>query len=342
MKMIRPVAEKDLDSLLEMASTSGPGFTSLPADRDFLRTQIDRSLESFSKANVASPGHERYLFVLDDLEQGRIIGCSAIEAACGLDEPFYTYRLGLTVKASRKFSIYKRTQTLYLSNDYTGTSVLCSLFLRPDARNGGAGRLLSMSRFLFIANFPERFSDRLIAELRGVSDADGRCPFWEGLGRHFFDVDYDEAEHIVGRGNKNFIAQLMPMHPIYTVLLPAESRNVIGKVHPETAPARRMLEAEGFRYQGYVDIFDGGPTLEAPRTSIRAVSDSAIVCAHIADQADHATRPDSSCLISNLSCQEFRCAWSPSATDPGKIMVAPELADALNIKERDLLRVLAS
>ncbi|UNB77908.1 arginine N-succinyltransferase [Escherichia coli] len=36
----------------------------------------------------------------------------------------------------------------------------------------------------------------------------------------------------------------------------------MGQVHAQTAPARAVLEKERFRYRNYIDIFDGGPTLE--------------------------------------------------------------------------------
>ena len=39
----------------------------------------------------------------------------------------------------------------------------------------------------------------------------------------------------------------------------------------DTVPARAMLEQEGFRYEGYVDIFDAGPTVECFRDNIDAI-----------------------------------------------------------------------
>src|SRR3546814_16588851 len=77
----------------------------------------------------------------------------------------------------------------------------------------------------------------------------------------------------------------MPKHPIYTVLLSAEAQAVLGKVHPETAPALRFLEQERFRYQGYIDIFAGGPVFEAPLHAIRSVRRSLLITATIADQS---------------------------------------------------------
>ncbi|MEI8634482.1 arginine N-succinyltransferase [Vibrio sp. PP-XX7] len=69
--------------------------------------------------------------------------------------------------------------------------------------------------------------------------------------------------YLTGIGQKSFIAELMPKHPLYVDFLSEEARDVIGQVHPDTIPARKILESEGMRYEGYVDIFDAGPTLEA-------------------------------------------------------------------------------
>ena len=48
-------------------------------------------------------------------------------------------------------------------------------------------------------------------------------------------------------------------------------------MHADTAPARAMLEQEGFRYEGYVDIFDAGPTVECFRDTIDAVRRSSVL-----------------------------------------------------------------
>ncbi|TAJ55227.1 MAG: arginine N-succinyltransferase [Nevskiaceae bacterium] len=336
MKLIRPIALHDLPALLHMARTAGAGFTSLPPDEGYLREKIALSMASFDRA-VQVAGHERYMFVMEETDSGEVGACCAIEAACGLDEPFYNYRVGLTVHASRELGIYNRVPTLYLSNDLTGTSVLCSLFMRPEFRGDGAGKLLSKCRFLFMAQFPQRFAEKVIAEMRGVSNEEGHSPFWEGLGRHFFSVDYERAEHIVGMGNKAFIAELMPPHPIYTVLLPKSAQDVMGKVHPQTAPALHLLEQEGFRYQGYIDIFDGGPSVEVPRNEIRSIKRSRLFEAVIAEPAAGGVP----CLVSNTDLHGFRCTHATLYVEAGKVAIPAALARALAIDEGDMLRVTA-
>ena len=74
--------------------------------------------------------------------------------------------------------------------------------------------------------------------------------------------------------DKRFIADLMPRCPIYIPLLPPEAQDVIGQVHPSTRPALRMLESEGFRSSGMVDIFEAGPIVMAYVDDIRVVAES--------------------------------------------------------------------
>lgn len=335
MNVIRPIRLSDLDELVRLARTAGVGFTSLPPVAEFLREKIELSERSFAES-VGKPGHERYMFVLEDSDSGRVGGCCAVEAACGLDEPFYNYRIGTTVHASRELKVYNLTPTLYLSNDYTGTSVLCSLYLSPDFRAGGTGHLLSRSRFMLMAQFPQRFSPKVIAEMRGVSDDNGRSPFWEGLGRHFFSIDYGAAEHLVGMGNKAFIAELMPKHAIYTVLLSPEARAVMGKVHALTVPALHLLERENFRMQGYIDIFDGGPTVEAPLPEIRSIKRSRLVKAVLGQDSN--TVPH---LVANTKLDEFRCLLADLNPAGVSASLSKVQLEALRAKPGDSLRVTA-
>ena len=333
MKIIRPIQLTDLDALVHMAQTAGAGFTSLPPVPDFLKQKIELSLQSFD-TDVKVPGHERYMFVLEETDTGEVGGCCAVEAACGLDESFYNYHVGLTVHASRELHLYNKTPTLYLTNDLTGTSVLCSLYLRPEFRDGGSGRLLSTSRFMFMAAHAGRFAQKVIAEMRGVSDERGRSPFWEGLGRHFFTIGYSEAEHVVGMGNKAFIAELMPKHPIYAVLLPPEAQAVMGKVHEQTAPALRLLEQEGFRYQGYIDIFDGGPAVEAPMTEIRSIRRSRVLPTRTVGETLGPTH-----LAANTRLHGYRCALAELMPETGLVPVTAELRRALQVEDGEPIRI---
>ncbi len=217
MMVIRPIQTDDLGALENLAGKAMTGLTTLPADRDLLEQKISASVRAFA-GRRNKPRDDYYLFVLEDNDTGDVVGISGIVAAVGLNEAFYSYKLGTIVHASRELDVYNRISTLYLSNDYTGCTELCTLFLDEDYRKNNNGKLLSKCRFLFMAEFPERFAEKVIAELRGYSNEKGHSPFWEGLGRHFFSMDFSQADFLSGAGNKSFIAELMPTHPVYVNL----------------------------------------------------------------------------------------------------------------------------
>jgi arginine N-succinyltransferase len=188
-----------------------------------------------------------------------------------MEWPFYSYKIATLSLHSRELQRTFRTRVLHLVNDFDGASEVGGLFLDPDCRTGGLGRLLARARYLFIAHHRARFADRVLAELRGVILPDGSSPFWDGLAGRFFGMGFVEADRFNSLHGNQFIADLMPKFPVYEALLPESAAAVIGEVHPDGVPARRMLEAEGFRFNAYVDIFDGGPTLDVETDRIRTV-----------------------------------------------------------------------
>lgn len=346
MYYIRPIEKNDLEALHNIALESGPGFTSLPENTDLLREKINRSIDSLKQKTTPSQSGS-YLFVLVDHTSNKVVGTTGIEAAVGLSEPWYHYRVGTMVHASRELNIHHQFKTLYLCNDYTGCSEVCTLYLQPNHRHSQNGSLLSKSRFLFMAEQPQRFSKRVIAEMRGYSDEQGRSPFWEGLGRKFFAMDYSEADYLTGSGNKVFIAELMPKYSIYIHLLPDEAQEVIGKVHANTEPARALLESEGFRFENYVDIFDAGPTITAPLEKIRAIRDSRYVTLHINEKLAANTLEDSIStlpptqpyLLSNTQTTQFRCCLSTALERKNVTEISPETAEVLQLNEGDTMRL---
>lgn len=267
MRVIRPVEHADIAALMQLAGKTGGGLTSLPANEATLAARIERALKTWS--DELPKGEQGYVFVLEDSETGEVGGICAIEVAVGLNDPWYNYRVGTLVHASKELNVYNALPTLFLSNDHTGSSELCTLFLDPEWRKEGNGYLLSKSRFMFMAAFRDKFNEKVVAEMRGVIDEHGYSPFWQSLGKRFFSMDFSRADFLCGTGQKAFIAELMPKHPIYTHFLSEEAQAVIGEVHPQTAPARAVLEKEGFRYRHYIDIFDGGPTLECDIDRVR-------------------------------------------------------------------------
>ena len=336
MLVVRAIQPNDLDALLDMASQVGSGMTTLKPDRKMLGDRVDVAVASF--AETIAPEKRDYMFVMEDTDTGRMAGICAIKSAVGLNEPFYNYRIGTLVHSSRELDIFTRMETLYLSNDLTGSTELCSLFLHPDYRFGHNGKWLSKSRFLFIAQFPHVFTEKLIAEMRGYQADDGSSPFYEGLGRHFFKMDFDHVDELTALGKKSFIAELMPRQPLYVDYLPESAQEVIGKVHRNTQPARRMLEQEGMHFEGYVDIFDAGPVLQARVSELRAMRQSELHSAVLA--ADEPAPADVPTLVSNTDMKNFRMIVSAATPEAGVIALGADELALLGVQAGDLLRTL--
>ncbi|MBL4910466.1 MAG: arginine N-succinyltransferase [Alteromonadaceae bacterium] len=339
MIIIRPIQASDYDALHRMAIESGHGFTSLPVNEALLKKRIAHSEASFSKT-VTQPGSEGYLFVMEDTATGEVVGTSGIEAAVGLEDAFYTYRLGKVVHNSRELNIYNTVETLTLSNDYTGVTEICTLFLGENHRKNNNGRFLSRFRFLFMAEHTERFDDTVIAEMRGVSDEHGNSPFWAWLEEHFFSMDFPTADYLTGIGKKVFIAELMPKHPIYVNLLSKNAQQVINKVHSNTVPALRLLEAEGFYRRGYVDIFDAGPTVEVERDQIKAIAQSKKCQVLITNNNDDIEEGDKF-IICNTQVANFRATQAPllMRETAQQVVITPNVAQALQVTDGDWVRV---
>ncbi|HEX8471774.1 MAG TPA: arginine N-succinyltransferase [Brevundimonas sp.] len=335
MLVVRPAGPGDLDFLLELAILSGPGFTSLPEDPDQLTERLDLSRDSFSGSLAARECW--YTLMLEETDTGDVDGIASVKAAVGLHRPFFSFRVNTNASSSPSLDIKLEHQTLQLVNECSGWTEVGSLFLKADRRKGGAGRLLSQSRYMLIGAQPDLFAESVLAELRGVFTPDGACPFWDHVAHKFFPMPFDQADMLTGSTDKQFILDLAPRHPIYVELLPEAARAVIGKVHPQGVPAMALLESEGFRPNGLVDIFDAGPTVSCGRDNIRTVRDARSMTVAIADEVE-AELPS---LISTDSVGDFRAVRQRVALEGSVATLSAEAADALKVRVGDTVRIKA-
>ncbi len=333
MLVLRPVRESDHPRLVELAGATGGGLTTLPPNAEFLEERIDASLRAFHP-RVRRPGGEFYLFALEDSASGEVVGVSGIASRVGGFEPWYSYEIRRERLVHRPLKIEREIPTLHLRKEHRGPSEICSLFLRPDRRRGGAGRLLSLGRFAFLASFRKRFTDVVLAEMRGYIDQTGRSPFWEAVGRHFYPFDFYRADILSGLGDKEFIADLNPRHPIYLPLLAPEVQAVVGRVHHDTEPALALLLAEGFRHLEEVDIFDAGPLLEAKAAEIRTLRTGRTT--RLRSAAIPA--PDGPPLLLANGALDFRAVAGPAVFhDDGSASIDAATASALQLDAGDTL-----
>jgi arginine N-succinyltransferase len=269
--VLRPSRLDDFDAVLALIGTLKSSMTSMPPHPEFIEQRLHKSQRAFYPS-VSEPGDEQYLFSLEG-PQG-VVGITGIYARVGGFEPFYTYAVDHEDFVHQPLDIAKEIPTLKLHASHDGPTEIGSLLLHPDCRKSGLGRLLSLARFLFMAQFPERFREHSLAELRGYINEEGKSPFWECVGKLFFESEFTDADFLSGLGNKSFIRDLMPRHPLYTNLLPYQAQEVIGRVHNNTRPAKALLESEGFAEINCVDIFDAGPVVQATTRKIRTIAES--------------------------------------------------------------------
>ena len=333
MLVIRPAHHDDLDALMALATEATTGITTLPSDREFLSRRVTRSRRNFEDMPDRPQG-EDYLFVLEDTDIGRVVGTSAVMSKVGGFKPFYAYRVVPRIHESMMLNVRKEIQELQLVRKHDGPCEIGSLFLHGPHRKGGGGRLLSLSRFLFMAEHPAAFESVVIAEMRGVISKDGHSPFWEAVGRHFFDIDLAQADYL-SMVNKQFIAELMPKHPIYLPLLPREAQIVMGEVHEETRAALKLLQDEGFKPTGMIDIFEAGPIMGCRLPEIRSVRESThAVVAEIADRMSESAP----FLVANTAWDFRSCTAVLEEVELNRIRISHQTAAALQIQKGDSVR----
>jgi arginine N-succinyltransferase len=332
MLVVRPAGPADLDSLMELAILSGRGFTSLPEDDATLLNRLTLSQASFSGA--VPPREAWYTLMLEDMATGRIEGVCGVRAAVGVARPHFSFRVMTLAQFSSAINTRFDHQALVLVNECAGWTEVGSLYLRPERRSGGAGSLLARSRYLLIGVDRQRFSETVMAELRGYFAPDGTCPFWDAVASKFFRLPFDEADHKVMSTDGQFILDLAPRHPIYVELIPESAQDAIGKVHVEREAARAMLEHEGFRGSGLIDIFDGGPTYSAPRDVIKTIERTEAMAVIAGNPSQGAER-----LICTASVQDFRATRARVRIDEGGAILDSSTMEALRLQPGEMVRV---
>ncbi|MGN6154142.1 MAG: arginine N-succinyltransferase [Sphingomicrobium sp.] len=327
---VRPARAEDYQSIYNMAKLTGGGFTNLPPDKATLVAKLARSAESFER-DVEEQRGDLYVFVLEDPKSGKIRGTCQVFGQVGVTQPFYSYHLSTLTQSSPELGKTFRNQMLTLTTDLEGSSEVGGLFLHPEMRAGGWGALLARSRYLFIKLHRQRFGDRTLAELRGVMDEAGNAPFWDSLAGKFFGMSFPEADEFNAVHGTQFIADLMPKTPIYTALLAESAKSVMGQPHPSGRAAMKMLESEGFVFDRYVDIFDGGPTVTAPTDQIRTIAESEpYTIAEIADGGSHKV------LAASGRLNDFRASCASVKKLPKKtLQIDPEAAELLEVEIGD-------
>jgi arginine N-succinyltransferase len=329
---VRPATSADFDAIYEMAKLTGGGFTNLPADRGALVDKLVRTEKAFS-TEPEQRQDDLFLMMLENVKTGQIRGTCQIFSKVGTEWPFYSYRISTLTQTSKALAKTFRNQTLTLCTDFEGCSEVGGLFLHPAERAGGLGMLLARSRYLFMKLHRNRFADKTLAELRGVIDESGGSHFWDALAGRFFGMGFHEADEFNGMHGTQFIADLMPRTPIYISMLPESARSVIGVPHPTGRAAMKMLEREGFVFDCYVDIFDGGPTMSAATDDIRSIRESR----ELVVSAIHEGQRGQTMMLAAGHLAGFASGYASIEIEDNSASIDSETADRLAVKVGDVI-----
>lgn len=333
MFVVRPVQAADIPALEALGAVATPGVHTLPKSRPAIERAVERSIASFA-AYVDIPSEESYLFVLESSTDKAIVGSAAISATAGSNGTFFAFRNDVIQQVSRDLNISHSVHALTLCSDLTSYSQLSSFYVRNWREAGPEAGLLSRARLLFAATAPHRFGDKFFASLAGITDGNARSPFWEALGRKFFQMDFLEAERVIeGARNRTLIVELMPHYPVYVPLLPGEAQAAMGQVHAEGELPFQVLSEEGFEPDEFIDIFDGGPILQAHKHALRSFSSSLPRRVSATVDKGRAAQKETY-LIGSAGKQDFRaviadclpCDASDSVVLPAEVQRALDVA----------------
>jgi len=336
MMVMRPIKESDTEAFISLAfQQTTLGIRNLPKNKERLIKKIALSHQSFAR-KAEAPDHELYLFVMEDLSTNQLAGVSGIWIIDGKHKQEFFYRLDSIPSTCHWKEAPKDIKILTPVCPKESLTELGALFLHPSFHHQGLGPLLSLSRFLFAAAHPERFFQKIAADMRGAIHHFESAPFWDGLGRHFCDISYPELMTRLDL-DPTVVPSLIPTHPIYVPLLPPDTQKSIGAIHESTAPAFKMLSREGFDLTNIIDLFDGGPRLVGKLDDLRTMAKSktapfgGIASAPISGETH---------LLSNERL-DFRCCYGNIQLERnGSALLDKETADALKLHPGDTFRYL--
>ncbi len=326
--VIRSVKHDDLTQLVDLAKQFN--LLNLPGNRKVIGEKIDRSEQSFAGK---LPKHQsEYVFVVEDVEEKAIVGSSLVLAKHGNEDvPHSFFKIFKRDHFSQDLGIGFIHQVLRFQLDFDGPTEIGGLLVDKAYRRRPEklGKQISLSRFLYMGLYPEKFEERVLCELTPPLTEEGRSEFWEALGRRFTGLPYQEAD-LLSQSHKEFIESLFPQDDIYLCLLDAKARLVLGRVGEATKPAQHLLESIGFSYLDEVDPFDGGPHYGANTSDILPIKNGKRLTVNEFKDASYKDQ-----YLVATTGEEFRVCLASVDMRDGEVSIAPKAKQILGIENSE-------
>ncbi|HEV8715967.1 MAG TPA: arginine N-succinyltransferase [Candidatus Binatia bacterium] len=329
--LLREATAADVPQVLRLARVLDS--INLPTEENDLVALIHRSTLSF-RGKIQDRQDGMYLFVLEERATQRIAGTAMIIAKHGTPEsPHFYLEMATDQRYSKTLKKMFRHTYLILRRCLDGPTEVGGLIVDPAYRQheGKIGKQLSFVRFLYLAMYPERFEDEVVAEMMPPLTADKESLFWECYGKRVTGLSFREADKLSTK-DKEFIDTLFPSIPLYVCMLPVEVQEQIGQVGPDTRGAVHLLEKVGLRFLRHVDPFDGGPYYGAKVGEIVLVQQFRRYRLR-ADHPGRATEIGQDLLIGWEGTQGF-CAARVNAYHEAAVLYCPaEVLQSLDLQE---------
>jgi arginine N-succinyltransferase len=256
--LVREARPTDAAPILRLARLLDS--VNLPTERRDMDTLLHRSVRSF-RGKLKQRDEGAYLFVIEEQAPRRIVGAAMIIAKHGTPEsPHYYLEMATDQRYSKTLKTMFKHTYLTLRRNIDGPTEVGGLIVDPTCRHHPAriGKQLSFIRFLYLAMYPDRFEDEVLAEMLPPLTETKDSLFWECYGKRVTGLDFRKADKLSTK-DKEFIETLFPSIPLYVCMFPVEVQEQLGKVGPDSQGAVYLLEKVGFHFLRHIDPFDGGP-----------------------------------------------------------------------------------
>ena len=286
---IREANFKDRDCLLNLAKTFP--LCSLPDNKSKLEEKIQTSKDSF---NQMLPKKERnYIFVLEGKKEKKVIGSSQIMSYFGKNKSLcYIFK-------EKEGKNYLKLKTIK-----TGRHQIGGLILHPDYRNSPEklGLQIGLVRFLYIKNFPKKFSP--LIEVSLTTPIHGtKNHFWEETGSKHLKMNYNSSLKSFQKNRLQFFSLFPKDLTIDLNKLSSKAKNYLKQVHPQTLPVYKGLLKRGFCKTKHHHVVDGGIYLEAFWKKLSFLKKAK----HIFIKKDKSIKDFASFLLSQQTKKGFFC-----------------------------------
>jgi len=329
--LLREAVPADASRILHLARLLDS--INLPTNSTDLTALIRRSVRSF-RGNSKDRQGSVYLFVLEERATRRIAGTAMLIAKHGTPEsPHFYLEMAEDQRYSKTLKKMFRHTYLTLRRSLDGPTEVGGLIVDPAFRQNPAkiGKQLSFIRFLYLAMYPDRFEDEVIAEMMPPLTEEKESLFWECYGKRVTGLSFREADKLSMK-DKEFIDALFPSIPLYVSMFPDKVQEQIGKVGPETQGAVHLLEKIGLRFLRHVDPFDGGPYYGAQLKDVVLVQQFRRYRIET-DLSDHERQPHEDLLIGWEGARGFRAGCIAARLEASSLLCSAPVLKALGLQE---------